>query len=316
MNDPERRVVIVARGLNSNLVGARPMSEGYYSSYSTEEQAKIIKGIYVIINTVNGHFYLGSAKNLKKRWIGHRNNLIAGTHCNSHLQGAWDKYGEENFLFEVIENVEDHKLLIPWEQVYLDSWNPEYNIARVAGSPLGVKHSLETRMKVSAAMKGRTFSVEHRGKIGAAHKGRIRSAEHRANLGAAHRGKVASIESRVKMSEARKGRPKSDETRKRMSIARKGIVFSAEHRANMSVVRQGEKSWRAKLNLIDAHKVIREIWLGRPYKEIAERYGVDSSSISSIWIKRTWKNIPEFSSIEELEARIAELEQAALAGTQ
>jgi len=60
-------------------------------------------GVYQIINLVNGKCYIGSSVNIKKRWAEHIANLQRGTHHCQHLQRAWNKYGESNFDFEMIE---------------------------------------------------------------------------------------------------------------------------------------------------------------------------------------------------------------------
>jgi group I intron endonuclease len=59
-------------------------------------------GIYQIRNIVNNHIYIGSAKNFKTRWNTHLCNLRKGKHHSSHLQKAFRKYGEENFIFEIL----------------------------------------------------------------------------------------------------------------------------------------------------------------------------------------------------------------------
>jgi group I intron endonuclease len=83
-------------------------------------------GIYRIKNLVNGKIYYGSSKDIKKRWRTHKNKLNNGKHHNSPLLNAWNKYGEENFIFEIIELC-DEKILLEREQYYLDL-KPEYNI--------------------------------------------------------------------------------------------------------------------------------------------------------------------------------------------
>lgn len=60
-------------------------------------------GIYKIKNQVNGKIYIGQSINIEQRWYNHRNELNGDRHCNGHLQAAWNKYGEENFIFEIIE---------------------------------------------------------------------------------------------------------------------------------------------------------------------------------------------------------------------
>ena len=66
-----------------------------------------ICGIYKITNLKNHKIYIGSSNNIMRRWYEHLRDLKNQKHCNSHLQNAWNKYGENNFLFEIIEIVEN-----------------------------------------------------------------------------------------------------------------------------------------------------------------------------------------------------------------
>ena len=60
-------------------------------------------GIYRILNRVNGKLYVGSAVEIENRWKTHLACLRGKYHINKHLENAWLKYGEEAFLFEIIE---------------------------------------------------------------------------------------------------------------------------------------------------------------------------------------------------------------------
>jgi group I intron endonuclease len=113
-------------------------------------------GIYKISNIINNHCYIGSAVDINGRWRTHKSNLKNGIHHSIYLQRAWDKYGEYNFEFSILEKCEDNKL-IEREQFYFDGINPEYNICKVAGSCLGVKFSKESCIKKSLnhAFKGK-----------------------------------------------------------------------------------------------------------------------------------------------------------------
>ena len=193
-------------------------------------------GIYEIRNTINGNTYVGSAINIKRRWIDHRSTLRGETHSNNHLQNAWNKYGGESFVFRVLFYC-DKDLMFIFEQRAMDIIRPEYNILPVAGSPLGWNHSDETKAKISAANKGkpswnlgRTTPPETRAKISAVKKGRSapwikgkqwsparRAAEDViAGKPRAHRGKPWSVarraaqEARANIPTVRKGKPWSD----------------------------------------------------------------------------------------------------------
>ena len=69
-------------------------------------------GVYRIVNTINGKIYIGSSVVcLYKRAHTHRNYLRADKHCNRYLQNSWNKYGEHNFVFDIIGEIT--KLLNP-----------------------------------------------------------------------------------------------------------------------------------------------------------------------------------------------------------
>ena len=77
---------------------------------------------------------------------------------------ALRKYGHSLFSFGVLEYCDKKDIYIR-EQYYIDTLNPEYNISRVAGSPLGVIRSKETKAKIAAARSGCMHSVETKTKI-------------------------------------------------------------------------------------------------------------------------------------------------------
>jgi group I intron endonuclease len=142
-------------------------------------------GIYQIRNATNEKIYIGSAVNITARWNKHLVNLRKTKHHNLYLQNAYNKYGEENFEFSILEYCEK-EYLIEREQYYLDTLCPEYNICKKAYSCLGIKHTEEEREKMRIARKTRIISPETCAKIS------------RSNTG-----KVHSLEAREKMSKAR-----------------------------------------------------------------------------------------------------------------
>ena len=87
-------------------------------------------GIYQIRNIINDDSYIGSAKDINRRWQRHKSALKHNHHENIHLQRAWNKYGEKNFIFEILEECLYENLLAT-EQKYLDL-NPKYNIGKTS----------------------------------------------------------------------------------------------------------------------------------------------------------------------------------------
>ena len=81
-------------------------------------------GIYKITNQVNGKYYIGSCfgNNFKTRWQKHLQQLKKEYHPNKHLQYSFNKHGEDNFTFEILESlVRDKSLILSQEQKYLDT---------------------------------------------------------------------------------------------------------------------------------------------------------------------------------------------------
>lgn len=105
-------------------------------------------GVYKIKNETNGKVYVGSTNNFTKRWFKHRALLRHNKHQNSHLQAAWNKYGESSFTFSIIEECPIDSLLSR-EQFYIDTLHPEYNQTMIAGK---VEMTEERRKKLSDSL--------------------------------------------------------------------------------------------------------------------------------------------------------------------
>ena len=146
----------------------------------TNRKSKI-SGIYKIVNKINGKFYIGSSEDILDRWYKHQNLLNRKIHKNTKLQNAWIKYGADNFLFILVENIEKERLL-EIEQNYLNECSEfpdnNYNINYYVNSIMrGRKHSIESRKKMSAAQKGKTQSIESKIKNANSNRGRKHSEE-------------------------------------------------------------------------------------------------------------------------------------------
>jgi group I intron endonuclease len=218
-------------------------------------------GIYEIKNTANGKRYVGSAIDFQTRFRTHLNNLRKNKHSNRHLQFAWNKYGEQSFVFNVILYCSPRNLLF-YEQRALDVYNTLYNLAPTAGSQLGVHFSDEGKANISKAKKGKSItkppprSDEHRAAISKALKGKKLSEETRRKMSESQKMVVRtplSEETKRKISESKKGRSTpwnkgktgvySQETLARISETSTGRVFSEESRQKMSASRKGRPAW-------------------------------------------------------------------------
>ena len=186
-------------------------------------------GVYQIINTANGKRYIGSSVNIWVRWKTHTSSLRKGNHHNSHLQRAWNLYGELCFILAPLIFCENFELT-RYEQAYLDIYKPEYNMTIDVTAPMrGLKFTEEHKAKIAKATKGNISRLgqksteEHRHKISEALTGRKLSEEHCKKIGLSKRGNTY-----------RRGIRLSDETREKLRQSHLGNVVSDETKAKMS----------------------------------------------------------------------------------
>lgn len=188
---------------------------------------------------------MGSAVRIAKRWKDHRWGLAKHTHANRLLQRAWDKYGADSFVFEVLEYLSDPTQLVARENYWIQELSAScrgrgYNLCPVAGSMLGFKFLPESRQKMSRAARGKVKSPEHQAKITAALKGRRLSEECKAAMSIARKGTRATEAQRARMRLAQQSRTISPEARARMVAANVGRKFTQEHRDRISRALRGK----------------------------------------------------------------------------
>lgn len=195
-------------------------------------------GVY-IITAPSGRQYVGSAVNFNSRWSAHRHHLQAGTHHSSKLQAAWKKYGNQLRFDRLIICAREH--VVMYEQIAIDALRPALNVAPIAGSSLGYRHTEETKAKFSerkkarkdtpaclasyAAKRGVPLSEEHKAKVRAANLGAKRSDAARASMSAAQMGKKQSAETIEKRVSKLRGKPRSQEVIDRIANTRRGMKY-------------------------------------------------------------------------------------------
>jgi group I intron endonuclease len=188
-------------------------------------------GIYCITHTATGRQYVGQSNDCFERFKQHSTPKKNSTG----IKGALMKYGVDAFSFVILEECskEEQNERETWWIAELGTLSPGgFNLTGGGGAATVV--SAETRVKISAAQKGKTHSPEHCEKIGAAHKGMTRSPEACAKMSAAAKGKTISPETKAKMSTAIKGKTHSSEACAKISAAFKGKTRSPEDCAKMS----------------------------------------------------------------------------------
>ncbi len=229
-------------------------------------------GIYKIANIINNKVYIGQTcknQSFSRRFSAHRRLLINNSHDSSHLQNSWNKYGEENFLFEIVEIIEDDFVLTSREQFWVDKYESNnekcgYNKRPIVDSNKGVKFSKECRQKMSEQRKGR-MTGEKNPFYGKKHSEETKEKIRLANTGENH---------------PYYGKKRPKEVGEKISASKTGNL-------------RGEESCRAKLTWEQVNE-IRKLYSERNYRlysqrDLAKRFNVTKGAIYSIVHYQSWK---------------------------
>lgn len=242
-----------------------------------DEKKEYNCGIYQIRNLVNGKIYIGSSKDFRKRKSKHISELRKQEHSNKHLQAAWNLYNKENFVFEMLEYVEEiedkeklKNILIEKEQIWMDlfkSYKNGYNIRIKAESSYGMKRSTESINKTAEKNRGQK-----------------RNKEQIKRMSESHIGIKQSEESILKRSKKIKGVKQSKEAIEHRTIKMKGKKLSDEHKIKLS-------DSHAKLKEVDIRNIISLLFKGEKIKNIANQFNVKILTIYDIMNRKTYKHL-------------------------
>lgn len=240
----------------------------------------MITGIYRVESLCKSEkAYIGSSINIKRRWREHLRELRSNKHDNQRLQHHFNKYGEPDLVFIIVELCFP-EFLTAREQYYIDKEKPYFNICRTAGSCLGLKRSEEAKEKMKGHVpwnkgtKQGPISSAHRQLLSLVHKGVPKSEEHKRKLSQGNKGKhgvVMAEEIKQKISASLKGRPSpnkgnkwSEETRRKMDSR---IPWNRGKAGTYSTSKKGQPlSEEAKQNL---SKIMKAKWKNGKYKKVA-----------------------------------------------
>lgn len=91
-----------------------------------------ISAVYKIMNEVTGDFYIGSSKNVYRRWAAHKYQSVWKHYPNSLMYQDMQKYGVDKFRFQILAPVIP-EYLKQVEQEYIEMLKPTYNDRKSKG---------------------------------------------------------------------------------------------------------------------------------------------------------------------------------------
>lgn len=112
--------------------------------------------IYKYTNTINGKVYIGKTYRIKARQVEHRSKSI---YCDTYFHKALNKYGYDNFTFEIIAQTDNDDSLNFLEKMYIRKYKSSqqefgYNLTEGGEGTIGFHPTEEARQKMSRAKKG------------------------------------------------------------------------------------------------------------------------------------------------------------------
>lgn len=121
-----------------------------------------ISAVYKITNTITNDFYIGSSKNVKRRWIDHKKPSRWKQHPNNPMYLDMQKYGTDKFVFEVLAEVEADKLKEA-EQKFIETLKPTYNNRKANG--WDIERYKETNKEYQKSERCKKAQKEYRNQL-------------------------------------------------------------------------------------------------------------------------------------------------------
>lgn len=118
-----------------------------------------ISAVYKIVNTITGESYVGSSKNVKKRWKQHKCQSYWKRYPNSMLYQDFQKYGVDKFHFQILCSVME-EYLKDVEQELIEMLQPVYNSINAKG--LDVERHKEYNKEYQQSDKAKEYQKKHR----------------------------------------------------------------------------------------------------------------------------------------------------------
>lgn len=227
-------------------------------------------GIYRITCVGTTRFYIGSAENLRRRFIAHQSALRRGVHSNKKLQAAWSKYGEEAFSFEVVCICERDQLLV-LEQKFIDDLfavRDGFNLAlSVTANMSGLQHSEKAKEAISSAMAGRTLQPETRQRLSESHRAIAEQTAERSREVWANRTPQEARAIQEKVAKANTGQKRAPEMVEKFREIGAALWATPEHRAKMAAAAKTRKAPEYKDGWSEAQSVrTKERWATEEFR--------------------------------------------------
>lgn len=193
--------------------------------------------VYTVTHIESRRVYIGfTSQDIGVRWSAHRTKCTKGE-C-PYFHAALQKYGSNAFEWRVHSEYESKELGLRGEAELIKQLRSQsvelFNLSAGGEAP---SPTMETRKKLSLALKGKTVSERTRARLSASASGNVN--------GAGNRGRVLSMETRERIAIAKRGHAASEASRKKVSetLKRRYVNDPEARRQRSEAVR---KAWKTR----------------------------------------------------------------------
>lgn len=258
--------------------------------------------VYKIENLVNKKNYIGYTTNPKQRWQRHLLNAKESkTERHKLIHKAIKKYGVDNFQLIILGISDSHQDILIAEKFFIKYFRSNvytygskfgYNLTDGGDSVYGMRHSEETRSKMSKSQIGRKHSEETKKKISQSNIGK--------HLGPSKetKEKIAKI---LRANPSRLGAILSEETKQKIGRSNSGKIRSETNREKISdglkLSYQNNERPRAMARLTEAQVLEIKTLLseGQKVAKISQNFGISKSHIYDIKNGKKWGHLSKMS---------------------
>lgn len=226
--------------------------------------------IYTVLNKQNGKIYVGKTKNYRKRVNQHLSAARRGGAGSFYLHRAINKYGVDNFTFNILQSFENEEDCFSAEKYWISYFGSSdsdlgYNLTIGGEGATGSKRSEETKQKLRNSKLGKKRSEEDKAKISLGRMGIIFSESHKNAM---------------------------SKSRQNKYVGKDNNFYGKTHLPENIQKFSGEKNGLAKLNDQKVREIMDKFDSGVFTKQLlADEYDVSRNTIHAIIVGKTWKHI-------------------------
>jgi group I intron endonuclease len=265
---------------------------------SSQQDHPTFAGVYAITHLASEYRYVGSARNIAKRWSRHRGDLNGNQHHCPYLQRVWNKHGgAAAFKFEILEAcLDEPTILVSREQWWIDHFKDKTFNTRKFAEPFCAEWARSPDGKALHQQNGKFMKQWWKTwKLNQTYTGTCKGCGKEFTTSSTRRD-VKFCSSNCSHRVASKEKRWQEE---RICVICQKPFITARHGDAKACPGTCGSRLHSPLNPEDIPKILKRIADGEHLAKIASDFGVTGAALSYIGRRQCWADIPVSSEIEQ-----------------